>query len=605
MYTINKGQHFASIPALFFPGNKTAKVSITVFFRRIPMNYDSFFYSFFSREFNKKIDNAIQSCDLATIKNLIKEESCANKEQRFYKDGLSEFLYRCIDLSAPISVFKCFIDLGANINSLDMFDRTPLFYAIRKMNGDAMKETVSFLVESGADVNITNDEEKTPLMEAADCGELELMEILLEHGAAVDSIDEYGNNVLFYARRTEAAEMLISAGVDVNFVNEDYFEEEDYFKDNVGVTPLMNAFEEGNNSVAEVFLNHGARTDIIDKNGKTALMTAIEKSYCDSEMIQKLIDKGADVNAVDNNGDSVLIQAVKAIHKRCKKDWKDFLKYDLRFVSEYSNEFILEILRTIVQSSKLAPEMINKPDKNGITPLGYAVKSKRSCLVEILLSAGADAQKWNPKSRFSGCIFLKNYWDIDNAVLNFTSLLIKEKLNGNTNENTPEKQKKIMVDILKSLGNKKFSPSNKSMFALATAIVQYPEKPSAELMKFLYPVDSSSVEDLVRIFAENFVPDYISPEAVLGAISHGRRRMLGIMDTDMTQHLVDFMIETLETNPKVVVDFLNKRIGKEFADWKEYALENLDILTSRLAACLSKSRGVKKEADIEIGFPEF
>lgn len=68
------------------------------------MNYDSFFYSFFSREFNKKIDNAIQSCDLATLKNLIKEESCANKEQRFYKDGLSEFLYRCIDLSVQAGI---------------------------------------------------------------------------------------------------------------------------------------------------------------------------------------------------------------------------------------------------------------------------------------------------------------------------------------------------------------------------------------------------------------------------------------------------------------------------------------------------------------------
>jgi ankyrin repeat protein len=72
---------------------------------------------------------------------------------------------------------------------------------------------------------------------------------------------------------------LISKGADVNA------------KDNIGMTPLMAAAEEGRKDVCELLISKGADINAQDKDGKTALKYAIENSK--NDVADFLRSKGA------------------------------------------------------------------------------------------------------------------------------------------------------------------------------------------------------------------------------------------------------------------------------------------------------------------------
>jgi ankyrin repeat protein len=70
---------------------------------------------------------------------------------------------------------------GEDVNSknYEKNQETPIYYAIRQNNFDFLK----FLVEHGANVNVTNNYGQTPLDVAIIYDNFEIIEFLLEHGA--------------------------------------------------------------------------------------------------------------------------------------------------------------------------------------------------------------------------------------------------------------------------------------------------------------------------------------------------------------------------------------------------------------------------------------
>ena len=151
------------------------------------------------------------------------------------------------------------LDRGAEINALDSLDLTPLHLAVQNrqpemvallvtryantelkgkafgMTGEAITplhlaavlgdvESARILVEQGkADLESrTSFSERTPLHSAADADQSEVVKLLLESGAKVDSRDAYGETPLHYAARegsVESAKLLIAAGADANAKN--------------------------------------------------------------------------------------------------------------------------------------------------------------------------------------------------------------------------------------------------------------------------------------------------------------------------------------------------------------------------------------------------
>jgi uncharacterized protein len=132
-----------------------------------------------------------------------------------------------------------------------------------------------------------------------------MMELLVQHGLSVTTVDDNGNTLLILAvvtRHTAAAEWLIQQGVAVNAVRSD------------GCTALHMAILDGRGDVdiVKLLLANGADVNSRSANSRTALdMTAMKGLV---EVTETLIAAGADVNAADSSGITSLHMAISEQH---------------------------------------------------------------------------------------------------------------------------------------------------------------------------------------------------------------------------------------------------------------------------------------------------
>ena len=122
----------------------------------------------------------------------------------------------------------------------------------------------------------------TPLHHAAIGGHAEVVEVLLEGGAKLDSIGSRGETALFLASsagNAEVVELLAKAGADPNKASAD------------GKTPLHKAAMAGNAEVVEVLLAAGADPTTKDRSGRTALEIAEHYQAGDSRRVIKSLQE--------------------------------------------------------------------------------------------------------------------------------------------------------------------------------------------------------------------------------------------------------------------------------------------------------------------------
>ena len=105
-------------------------------------------------------------------------------------------------------VVEFLLDAGAAIDAKDGNGRTALMYA----SSGPFAETVELLLQQGAGVNVQGTLEGfTPLMTAAAEGLLDIVRLLLVHGADRNLEDQDGDTALSFAKRnghTEVVELL-------------------------------------------------------------------------------------------------------------------------------------------------------------------------------------------------------------------------------------------------------------------------------------------------------------------------------------------------------------------------------------------------------------
>jgi ankyrin repeat protein len=157
---------------------------------------------------------------------------------------------------------KELIDEGIDINHKekidDISDGTPLILC--SMIGE--EKIAKLLLDSGSDVNMTNNLNETPLMLVSLSGSIKIAELLLRNDAKVNEQNKEGQTALVFAvsnKRKEISELIIKAKCDV---------------------------------------------DIKDNDGSSALMYAV--SYDLFDIVKLLVENNADVNAEDKNGKKVL-----------------------------------------------------------------------------------------------------------------------------------------------------------------------------------------------------------------------------------------------------------------------------------------------------------
>jgi len=249
---------------------------------------------------------AVREGHIDTIQLLLRSGAKLEKSDA---DGVTPLLMAILNGQLPAA--RYLIDRGAEVNVMDWYGETPLWAAVdirdldipgpHQGNGvdrDAAFELIRTLLAHGADPNARTKEYppqrrwitrlgslswvdftgQTAFLRAALAGDLEVMHLLLEYHADPNIATFNGTTALMAAagvnwtvaqtydegqqKLLEAVKLAVSLGNDVNAVN------------SMGLTALHGAANRGSNDIVRFLVQKGARLDVADKQGRTAMTWA-------------------------------------------------------------------------------------------------------------------------------------------------------------------------------------------------------------------------------------------------------------------------------------------------------------------------------------------
>jgi ankyrin repeat protein len=128
--------------------------------------------------------------------------------------------------------------------------------------------------------NIRGYKDASPLHSAAYYGDLQMVQILLEHTAEVDAQKDTGETPLHYLSRDRGGGRQISQLHKVSRLLLEYGAEVNARSHNLS-TPLHIAAENGRVEVVRVLLEHGASVGAEDRSGRTPFQLASSYEYPD------------------------------------------------------------------------------------------------------------------------------------------------------------------------------------------------------------------------------------------------------------------------------------------------------------------------------------
>ena len=238
-----------------------------------------------------------------------------------------------------IKMVQLLLKNDAKIEEVTDLKQTPLLLAAK--NG--FFEIGKFLIQHGANVNVKDHQEFTPLHHAIMSTQIEFAKLLLNNGSLVETPGN-GNQPIHEARNIEALRLLIDHGANVNA------------KDLQSNSPIDSAMKRDAVDVLKLLIENGANIDSNGEDGKSPLLLAIEGNCI--EIAKVLCAKGANVN-IDIEGKTPLILAIEN-------------NYD-------------EIAKAIIANGANINAM-----RNGYAPIHKAVKKSNWTITELLIKNFAD-----------------------------------------------------------------------------------------------------------------------------------------------------------------------------------------------------------------------
>jgi uncharacterized protein len=249
-------------------------------------------------------------------------------------------------------VVQALLDGGASAASVDNDGRTSLILALENGHKGAAEVLLKPSLKVGLlDMRPNSGYKRTALMWASALGLVDMVEKLLEHGANPELADIEGKTSLMLALfegHETVAEMLLTPTRTAGAL-----EVRDTYNQNM--TALMIASASGLFGMVEKLLEHGAKPELMDRDGNTSLMLALEQGHdaasevllkptiaaglLDAQpttensdfkrsalmhasaagltsMVKKLLERGAKVELTDHDGMNSFMIALEGRHEQ-------------------------------------------------------------------------------------------------------------------------------------------------------------------------------------------------------------------------------------------------------------------------------------------------
>ncbi|CEN40738.1 putative ankyrin repeat protein [Capnocytophaga cynodegmi] len=226
---------------------------------------------------------------------------------------------------------------GADVNVKDSHMYTPLLFAA--VRGNINTELYDILINKGANINEKNENGANALLLAIPhMKDLKEAQYFIKKGLSLKSIDNNGDDALFYAARNgnqKIINQLIKKGLNPKTLNNkgqnlmfaaaegsrkktnnlEFFKYIESLgvspnqKDKEGLTPLFTLSSRHKDiAVLNYFLDKGNSVNQLDKEGNTPLINASSRNSL--EVVSLLENKSSNINATNSQGHSALTSAV-------------------------------------------------------------------------------------------------------------------------------------------------------------------------------------------------------------------------------------------------------------------------------------------------------
>ncbi|KAK6494768.1 death-associated protein kinase 1-like [Huso huso] len=259
----------------------------------------------------------------------------------------------------------------------DSFVMKAIIHAINDDNVPGLQHLLGSL--PSYDINQPNKHGTPPLLTAAGCGNIQMLDLLMRTGAQIHAKDKSGSNAVYYASRHGHVETLkflneMKCPLDVQdksgetalhvaarYGNLDVvqylcsIQANPNLRDREQETPLHCAAWHGYYSVAKALCEAGCDVNFKNKEGETALLTASARGYRD--IVECLVEHGADLDSTDKDGHIALHLAVR----RCQ----------------------IEVVKCLISHGCY----VDVQDRHGNTPLHIACKDGNVPIVLCLCDA--------------------------------------------------------------------------------------------------------------------------------------------------------------------------------------------------------------------------